>query len=861
VSKENKCTELSKFSKWLIGKIFNDSDDSRLGDFCELYNRYHIGKGVWQARIYFLLYVLMAIPPIIIRSTCSGKAMLKNYIKIAIRNMKRQKGFTFINLSALAMGMTCFILVLLNVRYEYNFDNFHKNRNEIYRVNSHNEWKNVIRETSFTQYPISIALRERFPEVSDATHLFPYSFTVGYENKLFRETNCCFTDQSFFNIFTFPVLSGDKSQLFIGPTSVVISERIARKYFGDQNPLGKILNFNNSVDLVVSAIIHIPDNSNFKYVIFVPFETLDSFGESLSGYESDWVSHNFNTFILVRQNHSHKEVEQKISDLIKEYKLNSKEILTLQKLSNIRLYMPDGTKRKSFSYAYILLIAGLFILLIACVNFMNLSTARYAKRSKEIGLRKTIGANRLKLIVQFFAESILFAFFAFLISIIIVKCFLPTFNLLVGKKLNLFIFSFQDLLLTLSIVFLTGIISGSYPALFLSSFQPLNILKGLKNKNMQLSRSFRKIFVIFQFTCAIILIIWTSIVNLQMGFIINKDLGFEKEDIAYIRLPGESRNSIEVLRKELLNNPGIINSTACMNLPIAVSRLGDVNWEGKSENETIAFAFTYTDNNYLNTFKIKLKTGRNFSGDYSIDKYNIILNEEAVRQMGIKSPIGKLIDTRLFDNREKSRIIGIVKDFHCRPLSEEIPPLIIAQKEGRANYCAIRIKPGNPTDIINYVSNVWKRINPNYPLELQFLNENYENKYNSAGQFEKTLFRFTLIAIFITYLGLIGLISFIAEQRTKEIGIRKTLGSSSSRIVFLLSNDFLKLVLLSNIIAWPVAYFTVNKWLENFAYKINVGIAVFILAGICSVIIAFITIFYQTVKAALSNPVNSLRYD
>jgi ABC-type antimicrobial peptide transport system permease subunit len=490
---------------------------------------------------------------------------------------------------------------------------------------------------------------------------------------------------------------------------------------------------------------------------------------------------------------------------------------------------------------------------------MNLATARSEKRAKEVGLRKTLGAKRPQLIKQFLTESVLLSLFSFVISLTIVEAFLPLFNTLSGKQLTLDFSNFNILLGLIGVALLTGILSGSYPALFLSSFIPVKVLKGTFFSLAKGSR-LRNSLVIFQFTLSITLLICTAIVYSQLKYIQNKDVGLDRENLLYILMEGESKYRYETVKKELLKHPGIRSVSACNILPSEIYIwAGYLDWEGRLPDQQVYFAYSFVDFDYIPTFKMEIKAGRNFSLEFPTDKDNFILNEEAVRQMNLESPIGKQLTLR----RHKGTIIGVVKDFNFQHLGNKIAPLVLSSADWgeKKRYLVMRISPGNPTRMIDHLRQVWNRVNPGFAFDYHFFDETYDQLYRNEKRLGKILFYFAFLAIFISCLGLFGLASFLAERRTREIGIRKTLGASVPGITVMLSKKFTGLVVLSNVIGWPIAYYIMKNWLRHFAYRTAIGIEIFLLGGITALSIAWLTISYQSIKAALANPVDALRYE
>ncbi len=786
--------------------------------------------------------------------------MLKNHLKIIFRNIMRHKGYSFINISGLAVGMACAILIFLWVQHELSYDRFHKNAKQVYRVNLESHRHDGVHHHPWTPFPLAETLKDQYPEIVAATRLNWDHFNVKYQDKSFHEYEFLFVDPDFFEIFSFPLIHpGNSSMLLSDPNSIVITDRMAKKYFGEQtNPVGKVLSLDNKVDFKVSGIVHIPDNTDFKADFYLSFKAYELFNVSLADLLSNWKGKNYHAYILLDKNSSSLQLEKKISGFLEKYNPERKELLTLQELNQVHLYNPDGTG-DGIRYVYVFSIIAIFILLIACVNFMNLATARSEKRAKEVGLRKTLGAKRPQLVKQFLTESVLLSLFSFVISLTIVEAFLPLFNTFSGKQLALDFSNLNILLGLIGVALLTGILSGSYPALFLSSFTPVKVLKGTFFSLAKGSR-LRNSLVIFQFTLSITLIICTAIVYSQLKYIQNKDVGLDKENLLYILMEGESKYRYKTVKKELLKHPGIRSVSACHILPSEIYVwAGYLDWEGRLPDQQVYFAYSFVDFDYIPTFKMEIKTGRNFSLEFPTDKDNFILNEEAVRQMNLESPVGKQFTLR----RHKGTIIGVVKDFNFQHLGNKIAPLVLSSADWgeKKRYLVMRISPGNPTRMIDHLRKVWNRVNPGFAFDYHFFDETYDRLYRNEKRLGKILFYFSFLAIFISCLGLFGLASFLAERRTKEIGIRKTLGASVPGIAVMLSKKFTGLVVLSNVIGWPIAYYIMKNWLGHFAYRTGIGIEIFLLGGITALSIAWLTISYQSIKAALANPVDALRYE
>jgi len=633
-----------------------------------------------------------------------------------------------------------------------------------------------------------------------------------------------------------------------------------RKYFGEEDPMGKILNMNNR-DYKVTGIIKFPGNSHMQIDAVVPL--VSSRARALNHID-DWEWSSLRTYIVLQKDASVDEINKSISGMIKKHVPESKTELYLQPIKKIHLYSADfpfdntNKAKGDIKYVYIFSAMALFILLIACINFMNLATARSTKREKEIGIRKVAGAYRIDIIKQFLTESVLLSFMALIPVIILASLLLPLFNDLTGKELHFNILSNITIILGLfGVALITGVVSGSYPALFLSSFQPVKVLKGALHSASK-GVSLRRILIVIQFSFSIFLIIGSLVIRSQLEYIHNKDLGFEKENVLLSIHRGISGEKIETVKTELMQNPNIIN--VAMGWPSRFSgfRTSDVYWEGKNPNDEIML-YRYTVGfDYIETLKMEILQGRSFSREYQTDQEEAyIINEEAVKAMGLESPVG----TRFTLEGQEGTIIGVVKNFHNGSLRETIEPSLL--KIGIIGRVCVRIKQDN-TDLsgtINFIEKTWTKFAPEYPFVYYFIDESVERFYRDDRRMSKIFTYFNLLAIFISCIGLFGLAAYMAEQRTKEIGIRKVLGASVLKIVTLLSKEFIILITIANIIAWPAAYYFMNKWLQNFMYRTGFGVEIFVFAGILALVIACITVAYQAVKAARGNPVDALKYE
>jgi putative ABC transport system permease protein len=792
--------------------------------------------------------------------------MLWNYLKVTWRNIRRYKGYSFINIVGLAVGLTSCILILLWVQDELSYDRFHTSADDLYRIVA--EWRKTEPATHYWPVcaPLAPALKEEFPEIIRATRFtrLRRGQLVKFGDKNFTEAQICLTDPDFFEMFTFPFIQGDVQTALSNPDSFVLTEEMAAKYFGTENPLGKTLNINNEYDFTVTGVIkNIPHNSHLQFDFLASFVRIEDFERAWAVLDN-WTLSGFATYVQLDKNASRVELTDKIANYLQKHVQESKDIIYLQSLKDVHLFSSHiqfGMEGQGdIRYVYIFSIVAFFILVIASINFMNLATARSSNRVKEVGLRKVVGAKRAQLIRQFFCESVVMAFCSLILAVVLVELFLPVFINLSGKQLSLDFTSHINILSAIVLLTLiTGFLSGSYPALFLSSLRPVKILKGISKTEGQ-GYLFRRILVVSQFSLSILLIICTVVVSHQVGFMRNKKLGFDKEQVAYFPIRDELVQRYESLKSELLKNTGIKNVAVSSNLPTSgvILTTDKVTWEGKNPEEVVVLEVTSAGYDFTETFNMEMVKGRSFSKEFSSDEEEaIVINETAEKIIGIEDPAGK----QLVFGESAVTIIGVVKDYHFKSLHSEIEPLVLAIVPSLYRYVFVKLDAADiPNTLIN-IESTWKSFFPDTPFEFHFLDEAYEKLYRSEQQMGTLFNSFTILAVFISCLGLFGLASFMAEKRTKEIGIRKVLGASVIGIVALLNKQFAKWVLIANVIAWPVAYYAMSRWLQGFAYRINLGIWIFALAAAIALGIAVVTVSYQSIKAALANPADSLRYE
>ncbi len=795
--------------------------------------------------------------------------MFKNYLKIAVRNIFKNKIYSFINIAGLSIGLAGFILISILIKNELSYENFHRKENRIYRVVEIQNQKGIGKlNVAVTMGPLSPALKDYFPEIENSARLKPVpSVFCKIGSVGFYEDGLSFADRSVFDIFTIPFIKGNPKTALETPNSLIISETIAQKYFNNDNPLGKTITISGvtgNSDFVVTGVIKdYPKNSHIFFNMLGSYK----FIENSFNWLKSWETNSLATYILLKKGINYKEVENKFSGFLKDNvpKESQSDLqMYLQPLKDVHLYSTNiiyqtySRNEGSAETVYLFSVIAFFILLIACINFMNLATARSTKRIKEIGMRKVLGSSRRKLIYQFIGEAVFISLIAFVLSIFIVEISFPLFkNIFEDRIIFSYTGSAMFFLELIGITLFVGIISGSYPAVFLSKFQPAQSLKGnLPSKNK--GSFLRKVMVILQFSIAVILMICTGIVANQMSFIRNKNLGFNKEHIIYLPIRSkDTRDKINLLKTELRKNPQIIDAAAGSGLAGASGSEGDVTVAGTNGQTKLMMRYSYVDPDYVNTMQMKIVEGRNFSPLHSTDSSaSVIINEAAVKKFGWKNPLGKQ-----FEGKPLLTVIGIVKDFNFFSLHSAIGPLMMSIQPDEFNYLLLRIKPGNIPETINYIENIWKRIVPGRPFDYAFLDKHFDDIYKSDRQTGEMFGFFSFLAIFIACLGLFGLASYTVEQRTKEIGVRKVLGASVGSVIFLLSKDFLKLVLAAAIVAVPISYYLMNIWLQNFAYKIKISWWMFAAAAAAALTIAIVTTIFHALKAATSNPIKSLRYE
>ncbi|MCM4156701.1 ABC transporter permease [Gramella sp. AN32] len=790
--------------------------------------------------------------------------MFKNYFKIAWRNIWRHRGFSFLNISGLAIGMTAGFLVLLYVNFELSYDEMHEKGDRIYRVVADIDTPSEKIEANMAAWPVGPNLQREFPEIIAATRVLTAELPVQRGSLKFVEPLAVAVDSTFFEIFDFQLLEGDKDEVLTNPNSLVLSETTAKKYFGEEDPMGKTLKIQDQgIAAKVTGIMKdIPENSHIQADLLISMITIT---QPPNDYDVQWGNYGPSIYILTSKGTSAESLqskfpaflEEKTGDGMREDKMFVS--LFLEPLNEVYLHSTrGGAITGSMSNVYIFSIIGLFILLIAAINFINLTTARSVERAKEVGIRKVVGAEKNQLVLQFMGESIIICLIAFVLTVGLTTLSLPYFNTLAGKTVSSGIFSNPEniaylLLLALGI----GLVAGIYPAIVLSSFRPLRVLKGQfasGNKGILL----RKGLVITQFTISIALIIGTIVIYNQMQFMRNQELGFDKSQT--IILDTDSSLILEPLKNEISLLRGVISTSFGSSVPgagnnAAYSEIENINGDMQVANLDLYFV----DDAYIPQFNFKVVAGRAFSKDFASDSTQaMIINEKAVQLLGYNNPEGA-IGAKYDQWGSKGQIIGVVQDFHFRSLQEEIKPLTMRMDRNATNLLVIKAHPQNLKQTLASIENTWNTIVPGEPFNYYFMDEFFDRQYRTEERFGNLFLNFALLAIFISCLGLLGLTAYSTIQRKREIGIRKVIGASVSSIVNLLSKEFIKLVAIAFLIATPIAWYAMHNWLEDFAYRIEINWFVFVLAGLMAILIAIVTVSFQAIKAAIANPVKSLR--
>ncbi|MBL7770612.1 MAG: ABC transporter permease [Flavipsychrobacter sp.] len=784
--------------------------------------------------------------------------MLFNYFKIAFRNLVKYKGFSTINILGLAVGMASAILIFLWISHEVSYDQFHEKKDRIYEAWNKGSFNGKISCWNTTPKVLANAIQADLPEIETTTRV---NWTETYLTRFGDKTimmKAATVDSTFLQVFSFPTINGDKENALLNPSGLVLTESTAAKLFGTDNPIGQILELNEKFQFTVTSVVKDPpSNSRFQFECLIPWAFLRS-----QGFDDNyWGNNSTRTYALLKPETTVEAANAKLVGFRKKY--DQEDPLGgffLYPIERWRLYsnFRDGVEESGMiEYIRIFTVVGAIILLIACINFMNLSTAKSEKRAKEVGIRKVIGARRTNLMGQFLGESILIAFLAGILSIILVQLTLPSFNTFTEKRVEIDYTNPLAWALWLGFIVLTGLIAGSYPAFFLSGFQPTKVLKGTFRKS-QAAINPRKVLVVLQFTFAIILIICTLVIKKQIVHAQNRNNGYNKDQLVYYFMTGSSEKNYELIKNELLSTGAAISVTkTSAPLTEGWSNSWGIGWKGKQPDDRTLFDRFCADQQFVKTAGLELVKGRDFDlAAHPADSSAILLNESAVKAMGFSDPIGQLIQ----DNGRDWTVIGVFKDFILHSPFSKTQPMIIEGAHGWFNVIHFRLNPTNSVSTnLKKAETVFKKFNPSYPFDYTFVDQAYAAKFEEEKKMGSLAALFAGLTIFISCMGLFGLATYMAATRFKEIGIRKVLGASVASITTLLSKDFLKLVLISFIVASPIAWILMNEWLKVYAYKTSIDVWVFVATGFLSLTIALLTTSIQAIKAAVSNPVKSLK--
>ena len=806
--------------------------------------------------------------------------MWRNYLNTAIRNLWKQKYYTLINVLGLALGLACFLFILAYVKDELSYDRYHEKADRIYRA----DFKGHIfgQEFDLTEVgdPFGPTVLESYPEVVQQARLRDHgSYLVRYENNSYREDEVVFADSTFFQVFTFPLLKGNPQTALAEPGAVVITPAVAKKYFGDEDPIGKTLVLDNEYNHRVTGIMEeMPKNTHFYYNMLLSMPSLE---ESRS---NQWVSNNFHTYLVLKEGADPRALEAKFPQIIEThigrqleqymgmaiddfFKAGNSAEYSLFPLTKIHLHsnkFDELSPNSDIRYVYIFSFIGAFILLLACINFMNLATARSSNRAKEVGLRKVVGARRRQLVGQFLSESVLLSLIALLIAVLLMQLAMPYFNQLSGKNLNLWRADTGWLWAAMGgLALLVGLLAGSYPAFFLSAFRPVQVLQGLLSRGGG-AGVFRNVLVVFQFTITIALMVGALVINKQLQFIQNKKLGFSKEQVLILNDAYALGNNALPFKERVLQIPGVKSATFSGYLPTPSYRSSTSYFMGKNptpENSHILFRFE-ADPDYISTLGMEMVKGRDFSGENPSDSSAVILNEAAVKIFKLEDPLGQEISHLGEDPSQAQayRVIGVVRDFHFSSLRDKIEPLVLHCGDSKG-YLAMKVNTGDIQALATALKREWDAFAPNQPFGYDFMDDDFNTMYDSEVRIGRIVGLFTFLAVFIACLGLLGLAAYTAERRTKEIGIRKVLGAPARNLFLLLAKEFTRWVAIACVIALPVAYLAMQNWLQGFEYRVRVDAGTLLLAALAALLAALATVSYHALRAVRRNPVEALRYE
>ncbi|MCP4727107.1 MAG: FtsX-like permease family protein [bacterium] len=851
-----------------ILNLISDHDDdlSCVGDFGEEFLEIAESKSILTAKSWYWKQFFISVPKIIRESIYRSFMMFRNYLKITFRNLKTNRGHTFINIFGFSIGMAASILIFLYVQKEFSYDMFHEKAGRVCKV--------LLIDKSFgtnqtpagiTWAALSPVLKQEIPEVTESVRIWRRGrVPMTVEDRKVFSTDFAFVDPEIFKIFDFKLEVGDENTALAEPFKAVITRNMAQKLFGDSDPVGKQF-INQGIPITVSGVLEdIPENSHMKFDVMVSLLTPDTtsgFGARLRSW--NWIA--FPTYLLLNDPSSKQYLEEKMIEVIRNNGVSESFSVTFQPLKDVHLHSrniifdSNNINKGDAGYVYSLMAVSILIIFIAAFNFMNLATARSLTRAKEVGLRKVAGARKRQLIYQFLGESLFLCFVSFSVALFIVA--LVNIYISSNYSIDLSIWNLLKpgtLMGMIGFLSLLGIFAGSYPALVLSGFNPVTVLKGSFHSSSKGAFT-RKLLVLVQFSISIALILASSIVYQQIHFIKTMNMGYDRDQVLNITLNNDIVNNGNTFTGRLMDHPSIVSVSSGSNSPIQIYNRSSILPEGKSRDEAWVTSILNADEHYFDTMDISIVKGRNFSSEHSTDVSNaVILNETAVRAIGWDDPIGKTVS---FGGPNQLEVIGVIRDFHFSSIRQKIESLTVRFRPENNSELMIKVKGGEISEAMAYIENAWTEVFPNDPFEYSFLDEQFDSMYRNESDFEIIVRTFTFLAILIACLGLYGLASHMVEQRTKIIGIQKVLGATVSGIIIRISTEFLNLVVVSNIIAWPVAYFVMNGWLEDFVYKVDMDWSIFVLSGFAVLVITLLTVFHQAFRVARANPVESLRYE
>lgn len=846
---------IPKFAERIARAVFKPGVNKYVsGDLEEEFKLIENESGRRKAVFWYRKQILLSFLPYLVRNIYWSITMFKSYLKISFRNLFKHKIYSLINIFSLTIGIAFCVLIAVLMLWEASYDGFHKNAGRLYRVKETRYDKDRVNTGYNTAAPLGPELKNKYPEIVDFTRFaFQGDLLFRSENTKFYENTAIAADRSFFKMFTFPFIKGDMNTALDDPNSIVIDETTAEKYFGDTDPIGRIIKIENQYDFFVKGVFRdVPKNSTYQFRIVLPWDFMKNWGWFEEG---NWNRVCCTTFLMLDNNNVQK-VNGKIVNVINDHTEKRKADISLQFLPDIHLKTERNgvTGMESFIvFGFI----GFFILLISCINFMNLSTARSSYRFKEIGVRKIIGGTKKDIIVQFFGEALLLSFISLFLTVILIEPLLYVLYNYTGIRLTLNVTKNWIMLpVMLGITFITGILAASYPSLYLSSFNSLNILKGIFHSGKK-SLVFRKVLVTAQFSLTIIFMISGFVSSKQFDFLMNYNMGWDRENLMSVNMRGEIRNFYDVLKNELIKNSSIRNTAASTYTPLYFySTTSNIKWAGKDPQQALDVSYNYVDCDFIKTINAEMVKGELFTKENVRNKNSYIINGTLAEIIGKNPVIGKTIT--FLD--KPGEIIGVVKDFNCHALKNKTQPMVLIPGNNNVfQYMLIRINPANTEAALDYIKETWERIIPDYPLEYGFIDDELYTWYNDEDAMGISLKVITFFTLFITILGLTALIAFITEKKKKEIGVRKVLGASSSSIIRLISKEYFILILISIVIALPLSYIFMKSFLNSYAFRTEQGLGIYIFSGLTILFSGLLTVIYQVFKASRTNPADALR--